>query len=149
MKAYLTNSLGLPKPLQPRAARQLQVALPLLFACIVLLTGCQTVSTSHIQDVGGPRYAPSTPAQVEILRTAPTRPHVRLGEIRAEPSQNIDVAKIEEALRQEAAKLGADAALVVSDQTQIIGAQISGHLLNRSLDLREGRLIVAVAIKYL
>jgi len=56
-----------------------------------------------------------------------TRPHVRLGEVRAEPSsQSVDVTKIEEALRKEAAKLGADAVVVVYDRTQVRGAVVTG-----------------------
>ena len=43
----------------------------------------------------------------------PTRPHVQLGEIKAEPSStSVDVVKIETALRQQAAKLGAVAIAV-------------------------------------
>ena len=86
---------------------------------------------------------------VQILRTAPTRPHVRLGEIRAEPySENTDAATIEAALRKAAAKLGADAAVVVYDRTQVTGAQVVGGFLNRSVETITGRIIVAVAIKY-
>jgi hypothetical protein len=122
-----------------------------LFVIIMLLssTGCQTVDTTHTQDIGSPTYPPSDPAQVQILRKEPTRPHVRLGEVRAEPSsESVDVAKIEEALRQEAAKLGADAAVVVSDRTQVTGAWVSGTWRDRSVQEIEGRVVVAVAIKY-
>jgi hypothetical protein len=37
----------------------------------------------------------------------------------------------------------------VYDQTQLLGAQITGDFLNRSVDLVERRTVVAVAIKYL
>jgi hypothetical protein len=118
-------------------------------AALVLATGCQTVSTSHTQDIGGPRFAASNPAQVQILRTMPTRPHVRLGEVRAEPSDTgVDVSKIEDALRKEAAKMGADAAVVVYDKTQVTGAQVVGGFLNRTIQETEGRIVIAVAIKY-
>lgn len=118
-------------------------------AAVIGLTGCQTVSTSHQQEIGGPKFAPSDPAQVQILRTEPTRPHVRLGEVRAEPStESMDVSKIEDALRKESAKLGADAAVVVYDKTQVVGAQVVGGWLNRSVEAVEGRVIVAIAIKY-
>jgi len=118
-------------------------------AVLVLATGCQTVSTTHTQDVGSAKYSPSDPAQVQILRTEPTRPHVRLGEVRAEPSsQDMDVTKIEEALRKETAKLGADAAVVVYDRTQITGAYVTGPLRSRSIQRETGRVIIAIAIKY-
>lgn len=120
--------------------------------CIVMLlqlSACQTVSTTYTQDVGAPKYPPSDPAQIQILRTEPTRPHVRLGEVRAEPSSgNMDVTRIEDALRQEAAKLGADAVVVVYDRTQVTGAFVSGPWWGRSLQPIEGRIVIAVAIKY-
>jgi hypothetical protein len=120
----------------------------LVIAMLLQATGCQTVDTTHARDVGSPKYPPSDPAQVQILRTEPTRPHVRLGEVRAEPlSESIDVSKIEEALRQEAAKLGADAA-VVYDRTEITGAWVTGPWRNRSVQPIEGRVVIAIAIKY-
>src|SRR5271170_8040897 len=45
-----------------------------LFAAVVALiavTGCKTVSTSSTQYLGGPVYAPTDPAQVQILRAPP------------------------------------------------------------------------------
>jgi len=118
-------------------------------AIFFLATGCQTVSTTHTQDVGSAKYPPSDPTQVQILRAEPTRPHMRLGEVRAEPSsQDMDVTKIEGALRKEAAKLGADAAVVVYDRTQTTGAMITGPWYGRSLQRIEGRVVIAVAIKY-
>jgi hypothetical protein len=125
--------------------------LTVTLAATVLLvtTGCQTVSTSYTQEIGGPRFPPSDPAQVQILRTEPTRPHVRLGEVRAEPSsESVDVSKIEAALKKEAAKLGADAAVVVYDKTQVVGAQVVGGWLNRSVETIQGRVIIAIPIKY-
>jgi hypothetical protein len=116
---------------------------------LLVLTGCQTVSTSHTQDIGAPKFPPSDPAQVQILRTEPTRAHVKLGEVRAQPSsEKVDVTKIETALKQEAAKLGADAAVVVYDKTQVVGAMVVGGWLNRSVDPIEGRVVIAIAIKY-
>jgi len=111
--------------------------------------GCQNVSTTHTQAIGGPRFAPSDPTQVQILRTEPTRAHVRLGEVKAEPSSpKVDAALIEDALRKEAAKLGADAAVVVADRTQVTGAVVTGPWWGRSLEATEGRVVIAVAIKY-
>jgi hypothetical protein len=121
----------------------------LVIAMLLQATGCQTVDTTHTQDVGSPKYPPSDPSQVQILRTEPTRPHVRLGEVRAEPSsESVNVSKIEEALRQEAAKLGADAAVVVYDRTQVTGAWVTGPWRDRSVQPIEGRVVIAIAIKY-
>ena len=123
----------------------LSAAVAILFA----LTGCNTVSTSHTQDIGGPKYPPSDPAQVQILRTQPTRAHVRLGEVRAEPSSDsVPATDIETALRKAAAKMGADAAVVVYDKTQTTGAYVTGPWWGRSVQTVQGRVIIAVAIKY-
>ena len=127
----------------------LGVAILILFLILFLASGCQTVTTTHMQDIGVQRYPPSDPAQIQILRTEPTRPHVRLGEVRAEPSsQSVDVTKIEEALRKEAAKLGADAVVVVYDRTQVRGAVVTGPWWGPSIQPIEGRIVIAVAIEY-
>ena len=114
-----------------------------------LLTGCKTVSTSTKQYLGGPTYPPSDPANIEILRTQPTRPHVRLGEVQAEPSgDSVGAPQIEEAIRKAAAKLGADAVVIVYDRTQVTGAFVSGPWWGRSVNTVTGRVIIGVAIKY-
>ena len=123
----------------------------LLFAVVGILvtTGCNTISISSMQYIGGPTYAPSNPATIEILRTPPTRPHVRLGEVTAEPSsESVPVTKIEESLRNAAAKMGADAVVIVSDRTQVTGAMITGGWYGRSLQETTSRVVVGVAIRY-
>ena len=121
-----------------------------LGAVFLATTGCNTVQTTTKQDIGAPKYAPSNPAQVQILRTQPTRAHVRLGEVQAEPSsESVDVTKIETALQNAAAKLGADAAVVVYDKTQVTGAVVMGPWWGRSVEAVQGRVVIAVAIKYL
>jgi hypothetical protein len=118
-------------------------------ASLLALAGCNTVSTSVRQDIGGPIYAPTDPAMVQILRTAPTRAHVRLGEVTAEPSSDsVPVTEIEAALRKGAAKMGADAAVVVYDRTQTTGAFVTGPWWGRTVQTVQGRVIIAVAIKY-
>jgi hypothetical protein len=123
----------------------LTVAVAGLFA----LTGCQTVSTTNNQYIGVQQFPPTNPMQVQILRTEPTRPNIKLGEVRAEPSsENVNAAKIEMAIQKAAAKMGADAAVVVYDKTQVVGAQVVGGWLNREVDPIVGRIVIAIAIKY-
>ena len=123
-----------------------------LFAVLVALlavTGCKTVSVSYIQYVGGPVYAPSNPAQIQILRTPPTRANIRLGEVRAEPSSDsVSVQQIETKLRQAAAKMGAAAVVIVSDRTQVTGAYVTGPWYGRSIQQTTARVVVGVAIKF-
>ncbi|MGO9586417.1 MAG: hypothetical protein ACLP2Y_09495 [Limisphaerales bacterium] len=121
-------------------------------AAIVILfvvTGCNTVSINSNQYVGVQSYPPSNPAQIQILRKEPNRPNVRLGEIRAEPaSENVSVQKIEESLRNAAAKMGADAIVIVLDRTEVTGAMVIGPWYGRSVQQIVGRVVVGVVIKY-
>jgi hypothetical protein len=121
----------------------------LALAAALLATGCQTVSINSTQEIGGPAFSPTDPATVEILRTEPNRPHVRLGEVRAEPSsEEVSATRIEEALRKGAAKLGANAVVVVSDHTQVTGAYVTGPWYGRSIEQIQSRVVIAVAIRY-
>ena len=118
-------------------------------ATLLITTGCNTVSTTNTQYLGGPTYAPSDPAQIQILRAAPSRPNVRLGEVTAEPSSdNVSAQKIEASLRKAAAKMGADAVVIVSDRTQVTGAVITGPWYGRTIQQTTARVVVGVAIKY-
>ena len=129
--------------------RRHPLALLAVAASLLALTGCNTVSTSVRQDIGGPSYPPSKPAQVQILRTEPTRPHVRLGQVTAQPArESVPAADIEAALRKAAAKMGADAAVVVYDRTQPVGTYVAGPWWGRSVQTIQGRVIVALAINY-
>ena len=122
----------------------------LLVAGAGLLSACATVDATTMQYVGAPRFPPSDPAKVQILPTEPTRPHDRLGEITVDASTDPapPIEKVEDKLKAEAAKLGADAAVVVYDRIAPIGAYVTGPWWGRNLDTISGRKLVAVAIKY-
>jgi uncharacterized lipoprotein YajG len=119
-------------------------------AALTLLTaGCNTVSTSTTQSLAAPSYPPTDPASVEILTTPPTRQHVRLGEVRAEPaSTSTPAADIRAALQKAAAKLGANAVVIVYDQTQTVAAVVTGPWWGRSVEGIQGRVVIGVAIRY-
>lgn len=117
---------------------------------LLALTGCNTVYIRTNQALGVPTYAPNAdPAGIQILTTPPNRPYVRLGDIQAEPSsESVTVAKITVALQNAAARLGADAVVIVSDGNQVLGAVVTGHWFGRSVQTYSGRVIVGAAIKY-
>jgi len=124
--------------------RFLMMGFPLL-----LLTGCNTVSTSNTQYLGLPNYPPTNPALVQILRKEPEQAHVQLGEVRAEPfSESVSAEKIETAIKKAGAKMGADAVVIVQDRTQVTGAMVSGPWYGRSVQPVESRIIIGVAIRY-
>ena len=126
-------------------------------AIVALLTmaGCATtagpgtVSISSNRYSGGRQYPQSDPAQVQLLRAGPTRPHVRLGEVTARPSgKSVSGEQIEDALRQAASEMGADAVVIVFDRTQATGAVATGNWYGQAVQPTADRVIVGVAIKY-
>lgn len=122
--------------------------LPILLLSTLGLSACATVDVASERYIGVPQASPTNPASVEILRREPKRPHVQLGEVFLSPSGDPSVDRIEAALREEAAKLGADAAVVVFDRTKRIGTVVSGTWWSRWHTPVYGRKIVAVAIRY-
>ncbi len=122
----------------------------LLLAAMMLsiLSGCSYVTVDTKQFLGMPLYQPTNPATIQFLREPPMRPHIRLGEIFAEPQGNPPVTEIEQKMLQAAAKMGADAAVLVADRTMRMGAVVSGPWYGRQISPDFQRVIIAVAIKY-
>lgn len=119
-------------------------------AIACLLVSCASIDSHSTQYVGAPHPPPTDPPWVEILRTTPTRPHDRIGEVKVEASTNPapPVADVEKRFRQEAAKIGADAVVVVYDRIQPVGAYVSGPWWGGSVNTISGRVLIGVAIKY-
>jgi len=63
-----------------------------------------------------PRFAPTSPAEVQLLRGEPKRDHIRLGEVWIRPSRHADRYWVEDTLREKAAAMGADALVIVADR---------------------------------
>lgn len=121
-----------------------------LIGCLLALSACATVEAQVTQYVGVPQYPPTIPAEVQVLRTDPTRPFVRLGEILIDASIEPapPMAEIELKLQTEGAKLGADAVVVVYDKIATVGAYVSGPVWSRDVSTIQGRKLKAIAIKY-
>jgi hypothetical protein len=118
-------------------------------AATLVIAGCAGVSASTIRYANVPNYPPTEPAHVQILRSEPARPHLRLGEITVDgPAATAPaVERVEEKLRTEAASLGADAVVLVVDPLQPTGVA-SRSWWGGSAAAAAGRDVVAVAIKY-
>jgi hypothetical protein len=114
------------------------------------LAACASIDATTLQYVGAPTFAATDPAKVQILRTEPTKPHDKLGEIDIDAS--IDpappIAQIEEKLRTEGAKMGADAVVVVLDRVSVVGVALMGPYWGRSAQTIDGRRVVGIAIHY-
>jgi len=119
-----------------------------LLVSALALAGCASVDVFSERYIGVPAATATSPASVEILRKEPKRPHVQLGEVVASPSNGATTDEIELALKKEAAKLGANAAVVVQDRTRRIGTSVSGTWWVRYHSPVYARQIVAVAIRY-
>jgi hypothetical protein len=134
-------------------------AMSVWFVLACGVCSCSTIGTHTAEYVTVPPQPPTTPNHVKILRTQPARPYEELGAIVVDGSTEPipPPEKFEEALRQQAADLGADAAVVVSDRVQpdgLVGDFAPseyyrvGEYWTRSIETVSGRQIVAVAIKY-
>lgn len=121
-----------------------------LTAALLALSGCATVDAQTTAYVGVEHPAPTLASEVVVLRTEPLRPHVRLGEVLIDASVDPapPIAKVEEKLRDEAAKLGGDAVVVVYDHIQPVGAYVNGPLWARDVETIEGRKLKGIVIKY-
>jgi hypothetical protein len=131
-----------------RLGQLLRSTAGLVVAC--MLVSCATINSHTTQYVGAPHPPPTDPGWVEILRTTPTRAHERIGEVKVDASTNPapPVAEVETRLRKEAAKIGADAVVVVYDRIQPVGAYVSGSWWGGSVSTISGRVLIGVAIQY-
>ena len=127
---------------------------PLLVAALVAsalaLGACASVDAQTTAYVGVEHPEPTLPNEVQVLRTEPTRPHVRLGEILVDASVDPapPITEVEQKLREEGAKLGADAVVVVYDRIQPVAAYVTGPLWSRDIETIQGRKLKGIAIKY-
>jgi hypothetical protein len=121
-----------------------------LTAGLLALGGCATVDARTTAYVGVEHPAPTLASEVVVLRTEPLRPHVRLGEILIDAS--IDpappITEVEQKLRDETAKLGGDAVVVVYDHIQPVARYVTGPLWSRDIETIEGRKLKGIVIKY-
>ena len=123
-------------------------ALLLLAAAAFFAAGCNTVSVQSTQYIGVPSYPATDPLSVLIMRQPPTTPNIRLGEITVEPQGNPTKEAIEAKLQNAAARMGANAVVIVADRTMVTGATVMGPWWGRSVTPDMGRVIIGVAIRY-
>jgi len=107
----------------------------------VFLTACMTTNPVRVLPrVGASLYPPTEPETVLILRMEPSKPYEILGQIIIEPESVLPAAQIEQMLQQEAARIGADAVVIVSDMSMQVGETRE--------EMSGGQVIAANAIKY-
>ncbi|MHC8394108.1 hypothetical protein ACYZT8_10670 [Pseudomonas sp. LB3P93] len=121
-----------------------------LAAALLGLSGCASVDARTTAYVGVEHPAPTMASEVVVLRTEPLRPHIRLGEVLIDASVDPapPITEVEAKLRDESAKLGGDAVVVVYDHIQPMGAYVNGPLWARDVRTIEGRKLKGIVIKY-
>jgi hypothetical protein len=121
-----------------------------LAASLLALSACSSIDARTTAYVGAPHPAPTLAANVQVLRNEPLRPHIRLGEVLIDASVDPapPIADVEQKLREEAAKIGGDAAVVVYDRIQPVGLYVNGPLWARDAQQIDGRKLKAIVIQY-
>lgn len=145
-----TSMMDSSKPRKEYAMKRWIIKAIMLLTCCFLsfLSGCSNVSVETRQYLGIPTYPPTDPASVEILHSMPNIPIERIGEIILEPWGNPSKKDMEQKLKEAAAQLGANAAVIVSDRTRLMGGYVTGPRWNGEIIPEYGRVIIAVAIRY-
>ncbi len=115
-------------------------SLTFCIAVVSLLAACATNPVRVLPRVGVPMYPPTEPGTILVLREEPARPFEILGQIIIEPEAVLPASDIERMLRQEAARMGADAVVIVSNMTMRVGETRE--------DMAGGQIIAANAIRY-
>lgn len=122
-------------------------------ACVLVLalglSGCASISATSRRYPDAPPYAPTDPASVEILRSDPAIPFVRLGEVTVSLQGNPSQQDVASALARQAALMGATAVVLVFDGSASWGVAYSGALW-APVDPSQASqpVLVAVAIHY-
>jgi hypothetical protein len=124
----------------------------LLVAVSAAFVGCASTNVSTIPYPNVPAFQASDPARIQVLRAEPARAHVKLAEIivaAAEPSGSPpSVQDVDDKLRTAAAKLGADAVVIVQDSIQPGLPVATGTWWGRIPGTHDARAVIGVAIKY-
>jgi hypothetical protein len=92
-----------------------------------------------------PRFAPTDPAHVELLRREPRKDHIRLGEVWIRPNPRMDHFYVEGILREKTAAMGGDALVIVADKYFREGVVFSYWYGPRPVYERQ---IVGIAVRY-
>jgi len=118
-----------------------------LVLALLLLSGCSGVKVESKLYPGVPVYVPVNAGSVEILRSFPLRPYQRMGEIRIQPQGTPSQKEILKKFKKAAAKMGADAVVLVADKSMLLGGPVAGpEWVNGELSTGSDRIVVGVAI---
>jgi len=95
---------------------------------------------------GTPRFEPTYPGEVHLLRREPRRSHIQLGEVWIRPNPRMSRDYVENKLREKAARMGADALVITVDR--YFGDRVVVRRRWRGSVVYQERLIVGIAIRF-
>lgn len=125
------------------------LAFSLLATALLAVSACGGVTASTRMYPGAQSFAPTDPAMVEVLRSEPAVPYVRLGEVTLSLQGNPSQQELSKALQKQAAQIGATAVVLVFDGSQSYGVMYSGPLWSPADPSSYGtQVLIAVAIRY-
>ena len=110
---------------------------------------CHRIAVEVKPAPGAKHYAPTDMSNVDLLRTPPQSKYVSLGEIVVRPGERLTDLQLDRKLREEAAQLGANAALIISDRSYAVAGAPRGGFANTYQSLSTNvRVVTAQAIRY-
>ena len=86
-----------------------------IFIIAIALSSCRPYVGSRLYP-GAPRFAKTHPDQVMLIERRPRRNHIALGQVWIRPEPWLDRYFVEYKLQKKAAKMGADAVIIVEDK---------------------------------
>jgi hypothetical protein len=120
-----------------------------LAAAALALGACGGISATTRMYSDAPTFAPTDPSAVEVLRSEPSIPYVRLGEVTLSLQGNPSQDALSKALQKQAAQMGATAVVLVFDGSNTMGVMYSGPLWAPVDPSSSGQqVLVGVAIRY-
>ena len=116
-------------------------------AILIVAVGCNTISVETKQNIAAPNFPPTDPATVQVLDARPPGGWVFLGDINMTVEGKPTKAAIQTKFRTAAAKMGANAVVVVSDRIVVLSTYISGPAWGQEASPITGRQIIVEAIR--
>jgi hypothetical protein len=108
------------------------------------------VEARSIRFVGEPTFPATDPSTVQILHRPPEQAHWVLGQVTVEPQGDPSQDQIEAKIREETANLGGNAAVIVADRLQRVGAVWTGGPWWGGGNIQPvmGQVISAIVVRY-
>ena len=131
--------------------QRLEMKTMVLLAASLALGACGGLSASSRMYPGAPTFSPTDASAVEVLRSEPVIPYVRLGEVTVSLQGNPSQQAISQALQKQAAQMGATGVVLVFDGSQSMGVMYSGPLWSPpppDPSMQSQQVVIGVAIRY-